>query len=169
MSTIYGNMVGGAGLAQSYIIEDSDGKQLTAVMVDKDTTFDATENDIREGKVAATEKGVVTGTKVIPAYHTTQGAQIIPSGSTVMITTLKSMDLYDYTKLQAILCEFNTTIEDSVFAVKVSIDNHVYNVLSTESLSDVVKNASDKTIEFGVTNETDNPQVLRYFTYKEVM
>lgn len=168
MSTIYGNMVGGAGLAQSYILEDSEGKQLTAVMVDKDTMFDATENDIREGKVAATEKGVVTGQKVIPAYHTTQGFVEIPSGSRFEITSLIDLNAYDYTKLQVVICEFNTSLSDSVSTNKVVINDNVYQVQSTDSISTVIKNSDEKSIDLGITNETGKLQIIRYFTYKEI-
>ena len=60
----------GSGLGgddtQAYILVDESGKESPAVLVDKETVFDATANDIREGKTAATEAGVTVGTLVVP-------------------------------------------------------------------------------------------------------
>ena len=95
--------------------------------------FDATANDIRLGKVAATESGVTTGTKDIPAYHTTEGVEKIPAGSALTIPMFS--DKCQYTKLQALICTFNTLVSDSVATEKVSIDGKVYNVGSTTVLS----------------------------------
>lgn len=169
MTSIYGNMVGGAGLAQTYILEDENGNEIVGVVSDEEVVLDATVNDVREGKTFASGFGVMTGEKEIPAYHTNQGSVLIPAGSEVKISSLDHLDTYAYTKLQAILCDFNTSISDSVSAIKVSIDGHVYDVRSADSLSEVTKNDSDKTIDFGIINETSNPQILRYFTYKEII
>lgn len=60
---IYGNVVGGySGTPKTYIIEDEYGNQVTAVVVDEVTLFTATDEDVREGKVYAGDKGVSTGT-----------------------------------------------------------------------------------------------------------
>lgn len=168
MSTIYGNTVGGAGLTQTYILQYPNGREVTAVVSDEPISLTANENDIREGKTAATEKGVVTGKKVIPAYHTNKGVIVIPSGNEFKITLLKDLDTYDYTKLEAMICDFNTSLADSVATDKVVIDDHVYAVQSTNSLSVLTKNDTDKTVDFGITNETSKMQILRFFTYKEI-
>ena len=45
-----------------FILVDEAGNEATAVYVEEATVFDATANDIRAGKIAATESGVTVGT-----------------------------------------------------------------------------------------------------------
>lgn len=152
----------------TYILVTPDGDEIPAVLVDELTIFDATENDIREGKTAATDSGVTTGTKVIPSYQTNQGVRVIMPNSSLIIKGLSDNNEYDYTKLQTIICLFNTSLSDSVAAEKVSIDDAVYETRSTELIASVTKNHIDKTIEFGIVNNSDKPYIIRYFTYKEI-
>lgn len=169
---INGNAVGGiTGYGKTFILEDENGNQFTGVVVSEETVFTAdAATDIREGKVAATDAGVVTGAKVIPAYHTYQGYRIVTNGS---LLELKNTDVvinnYDYTKLQAIVCSFNTSIADSVSAQQTVIDDNLYNVQSVESISVIIKNHESKTIDFGVNNDTGNPVIIRFLMYKEVI
>ena len=151
----------------TYILVDEDGHEVVGVVVEEETIFDATENDIREGKVAATASGVTTGTKVIPVYHTSEGVKYIPVGAECAIS-LTIPELYDYTKLQVIVCLYNTSLTDSVSAEKVVIEDNIYDVGSTISVSTVEKNSDDKTINLGLVNDEDVPLILRYFTYKEI-
>lgn len=151
----------------TYILVDSDGNEVVATLVDEATVFDATANDIRLGKVAATESGVTTGTKDIPAYHTTEGVEKIPAGSVLTIPMFS--DKCQYTKLQALICTFNTLVSDSVATEKVSIDGKVYNVGSTTVLSEVSVDSVNQSINLSLMNDSDNPVVIRYFTYKEEM
>jgi hypothetical protein len=162
---IYGNSVGGVGIERTYILVDENGNEYPATFVDKETKFDATANDIRIGKVAATEIGMVTGEKDIPAYHTTEGTAKIDAGRSLKIS-MYSEDC-QFTKLQAIVCAFNTNLDDSVSAEKVSIGNKVYSVNSTVVLSEVTVNSNEQTIEFNLTNEGETPVVIRYMTYRE--
>ena len=150
----------------TYILVDEDGNEVVGVMVDAETVFDATANDIRAGKTAATEDGVTTGEKDIPAYHTTEGFVAVPVGSKFSIY-IATAERYDFTKLQAIICPFNTTVADSVAAEKVSIDRNVYQVNSTDVLATVSINPETKTIDLGIENNGDTPYIIRYFTYKE--
>lgn len=166
MSTIYGNMVGGAGLAQTYILEDDNGNEIVGVVSDEEVVLDATENDVREGKTFASDLGVKTGEKEIPAYHTTEGVEFVPIGSDFEIV-IQTANRYDFTKLQAIICAFNTSLSDSVFTDKVSINGEVYGVGSTESLATVTVDHDRKAIKLGITNNGTVPYVIRYFTYKE--
>lgn len=65
MSIIYGNVVGGgSGFGKTFLLEDENGNQLTGIVVDELTVFTATAEDIKLGKVAGTDSGVVTGTHV---------------------------------------------------------------------------------------------------------
>lgn len=158
----------GGGLEQTIVIEDENGNKLVAVLVDEEVNFTATPNDIREGKVAVTDEGITVGEKFIPSYHTVQGYRIILAGKPLVVTGLKTYDLYDYTKLQAMICPYNTSIAKSVGAEMVSIDDNVYEVRSTDSLSILSKNHDDKTVDFGLTNELGTPCIIKYITYKEV-
>lgn len=147
----------------TYVLVDQYGKEYPAVYVDSKTVFDATPNDIRVGTTAATDKGVTVGEKEIPAYHTYQGYRIIMPGALVKHTS----EDHEYTKLQALLCTYNTNIANSTYTNNVAIDNSVYPVQSTEAVADVTVNYIDGAIEFGIINETTKPQILRYFYYKE--
>lgn len=171
MPKIYGNTVGsGGGLPKSFLLETEDGVQLVGVTVGEETVFDATPNDVRVGKVYAGEDGVETGEKVIPSYNTMAGVKVIPKNSEFKLSNLDSrIDYHDYTKLQTIICSFNTNISKSVSTEKVSIDDKVYDVKSTEVISEIVKNHNTKSIDFGITNNLGTPCIIRYLTYKEIL
>ena len=152
-----------------FILRDESGKELVGILVSNETVLTATADDIRKGKLAVTEEGVVEGTKIIPSYHTAEGTKLIMPGKELIINFSSfAIPQHDYTKLQAIICSYNTSIPKSVSAQKVSIGDNVYNVNSTEKISTVVKNDDKKQIEFGIVNETDSPCVIRYITFKEI-
>lgn len=159
---------GGSTELETYILIDEDGNEIPAVFVADEVVFDATENDIREGMTAATAEGVTTGTKVIPSYHTTEGIKYIPVGDPLSVTLI-DQDRYDYTKLQAIICRYNTSLPESVATEKVSIDGSTYAVNSADVIASVIKDHTTKTIDFGIINNGDSPLVLRYFTCKEII
>lgn len=164
---IVGNMVGGMPLVKSFILETEDGKEIPAVLTSQEVVFDATKNDIRIGKTAATGDGVTVGEKVIPSYHTNEGYKVIRPGSKFTIP-LRSMKLYEYTKLQAIICPYNQSLSESVSAEKVAINDNVYEVNSDVSISVIYTDDSNQSIDLGITNNTDKPYILRFFTYKEI-
>lgn len=164
---IYGNPVGGALNAKTYQLECNGGTaEIMAVVVDEETIFDADVNDVRAGKVFATNNGVKVGTKNIPAYNTCEGYRIIAPNEEFKIV-LSASDLYDYTKLQCIICPFNTSISDSVAADRVVIDGNLYEVNSSTVLSEVTKDATEKAIKLGITNYSSSSYIIRLFTYKE--
>lgn len=163
---IYGNATGGFGFPKTYILTDEGGNEITGVVVGKETVFDATDNDVRSGIVYASDGGVSTGTKNIPAYHTSAGKRLITAGSNFIIP-LSAGDRYDYTELQVIICEYNTSLSNSFAADRVGIQNSMYTVQSNDVLASIIKNHDDKTINLGIVNNTDRKFVLRYFTYKE--
>lgn len=148
----------------TYILVDEEGNEIPAVLVGEEIVFTATANDIREGTVAATAKGVTVGTKEIPAYHTTEGYHLITIGSDMKIPV---PGRYDYTKMQAIVCAFNTLPANSVSAEKVVINDSVYEVGSVEPLASVTVDYDNKAINLGIKNDSGNICVIRYFTYKE--
>lgn len=156
--------VGTGDDVSTYILVDENGVEYPAVLVDEEVTLTATTNDIRIGTTAVTEEGVVTGEKEIPSYNTTEGFKGIPNGSAFVLP----LPDYDYTKLQAIICLFNTDMSDSVAAEKVVIYDNVYPVQSTVSESKIVIDSTNKRIDFGITNTSGKMCLIRYFTYKEI-
>lgn len=153
--------------AKTIVLEDADGNRVVAVLVDEEVDFNATANDIREGKIAVTDDGVTVGEKFIPSYYATSGYKIIMPGKTFSMK-LPQYDMYDYTELQAIVCPFNKTPAASVACEKVVINGVLYDALSTTGLKDVVLDYENKTIEFGIENTSSSLYLIRYFTYKEV-
>lgn len=149
-----------------YIIVDANGNEIPAVLVSEETVFTATENDIRLGTVAATEKGVTEGKKDIPAYHTTEGIAVVTEGGEFDILIPRE-NRYDFTKMQAILCPFNESLANSVAADKVAINRSVYAVGSADALATISVDHENKKIKLGITNNGATPFVIRYFTYKE--
>ena len=149
-----------------YLLEDESGNQLYATFVSEEVTVTATPNDIREGVTAVTEDGLVVGEKEIPAYHTTEGVEGIPAGSEFRIRIRKS-DRYNYTKMQAIICPFNTSLANSVAADRVCINDSVYIAGDTMPIASVTLDHDNKEVVLGITNDTDLPFVIRYFSYKE--
>jgi hypothetical protein len=65
MSTICGNLVGGiVGYGKSFLLVDENGTELNGMVVDELTLLTATPEDIKLGKTAGTDSGIVTGTHV---------------------------------------------------------------------------------------------------------
>lgn len=149
---------------QTYILVDEDGYEIPAVLTEEEVELTATTNDIRIGTTAVTENGVVEGEKEIPAYYVTEGWRIVTNGSQFAITITD----YDYTKLQAVFCKFNTTLNNSVYTDKVAINDSVYNVLSTDAIAAITKDTSNTSVNFGILNESGSRYIIRYFMYKEV-
>lgn len=164
---IYGNPVGGALNAKTFILEVNGGnKEIAATVVGEEQIFDATPNDVRKNRVFATSTGVSVGQKDIFAYRTTQGAVVIKPNEKFSVL-LKEYDRYDYTQLQCMISKFNTDINSSVAVDRVVINDSVYGVNSTEVLSSVTKNSQNKSIDLNLTNSTSDTYVLRFFTYRE--
>ena len=165
MSIINGRQVGGGAPLKTMTLVDENGLELLGIVVDKEVIFDADPvTDIREGKTVANDMGVVVGEKQIPSYNTREGVRVVSAGSQFVLPN----DYYDYTKLQAIFCPFNTTITDSVAAEKVAIENNVYNVQSIEPYATIIKDEENTRIDFGFVNTSDNSYVIRFFMYKEI-
>lgn len=152
-------------LGQTYLLVDEAGNEIPAVLVDTDVVLTATANDIRTGMVAATETGLTVGTKDIPAHHTTEGIRRIPVGRELSIPLPGNK--YEYTKLQALICDYNTSLKNSVSTFMVAIDNKTYDVRSIVEKSSVISDHESRSINFGLVNSGDKPCVIRYITYRE--
>lgn len=158
---------GGGGTEETaYILEDETGHQVYAALVSEETIVDATPNDIRAGVTAITESGITVGEKEIPAYHVTEGVELVIAGREFRIR-IPERDRYQYTKLQAILCPFNSTPDKSVSADKVCINDNIYAAGETISLATVTLDHDTKEVVLGIVNDTDSIFVIRYFSYKE--
>ncbi len=161
---ILGNAIGAFGFPKTYILTDENGNEIIGTYVESETIFTATDNDVREGMVYASDKGVSTGNKVIPAYHTLEGTKLITAGSNFILR----INGWDYTKLQCLICKYNSSISNSVATDKVVINNNVYNVQEAVSISEITKDEVNQLINLGISNTSDTPYVIRYFTYKEI-
>lgn len=150
---------------QTFILVDEDGNEIPAVFVDEEVEITATTNDIRLGTTAITGDGVVVGEKDIPAYTTTEGTSLVLPGRMLQIKLYS--DVCEYTKLQAIVCAWNTNMHNSVFAEHVVIDDKLYDVHSTEVKSVVSVDGNSQSINFGIINNSNNRLLIRYITYKE--
>lgn len=150
---------------RTMIFIDEDGTEIAGTVVEEEVIIDAETNDVREGKKFVSDAGVKTGEKFIPSYHTIEGYRLIPNGS---IFALPTNTHYDYTKLQVIICPYNSSPSDSVSAEKVVINDNVYDVLTTESISVVNKDEANLRIDLGITNDAGKPYYVRYFMYKEI-
>lgn len=163
---IYGNMIGGNSKINVLQLEMEDGTILEGVIANDAPVITATPKDVRKGKTFIASNGVVEGQKDIPSYRTHKGIYGVFPGEQCSIP-LSHYDLYNYTKLQCIIAPYNTTLENSVAANKVVINDYLYEVNSTEILSTVTKNAETKSIDLNIINTTDNDLIVHYFTYKK--
>ena len=149
----------------TYILVDEAGTEVPAVLVDEPVELTATPNDIRIGTTAVTADGVIAGEKEIPAYHTQQGVRVVRPGQALDIPMYS--DQCQYTKLQVLICAFNTIVDDSVAVKMVAINDKLYVSGSTEVLAEVSVDVDNQSIKLGLTNDSEAPLVIRYMTIKE--
>lgn len=150
----------------TYILVDEDGNQLAAIASDERVELTAkADTDIRAGTTAITNDGLVEGTKEIPAYQTTQGRRVIKAGEELVIPFYS--DEYQYTKLQVIVCAYNTSVSDSVAARMVVINDKVYEAGENTPLATVTVNDAAQSINLGLINNGESSLVLMYMTIKE--
>lgn len=148
---------------QTYILVTPEGEEIPAVLVEEETVFTATANDIREGAVAATDSGVTVGTKEIPAYQTHDGITVIPAGSKIRFELLED----GYTELQALICTFSGSLATSVATEQVVIEDQLYAVQSATAISKITYDSESNIVDFSAINESTSPMILRYMYYKE--
>lgn len=165
MSGLYGNATGGFGIPKMVEIVDGNGNTLVGTVTDSAVVFDATREDVKVGKMFASNDGVQEGIDT-KTYRTTQASRAILPGESFSIPLL-SYEMYNYTEFQAMVAKFNTTISDSISVSKIVFKDSVYNVNSTTKLSSVTKNTTTKSIDLNITNSTSDTYVIHYSTYKE--
>ena len=165
--SIYGNMVGGggSGIGKTLIFEDETGNQFTGVITENVQVFDATPADVKIGKRFVSDSGIKTGEDT-KNYRVRFSSYLIFPNENFSIP-IEKYDGYDYTKFQAIITTFNTTVSDSTSAIKIVMNDAVYNMNSNDKLSDITKNSDTKSVDLNIINDTDITYIVHYSTYKE--
>lgn len=59
---IYGNMIGGAAPLRTVKLVDEEGNELIGIVTGNEVIFTAVDEDVRRGKVYASDNGVSVGT-----------------------------------------------------------------------------------------------------------
>lgn len=160
---LYGNMIGGVAPLKTVILTDENGNEITGVFTESVHVFDATPADVRINKTFVSDNGIETGENTI-TYRTEQGRQMIMPGEDFVLP-LSDYNKYNYTELQCMIAPFNTTLEDSVAVEKIVLKNVVFAVNSAERISSVTKDDIMKSINFNITNTSENIYFIYYFTY----
>ena len=146
-------------------IADGNGNTFIGAVTDSEVALDATRADVKAGKMFAANEGIQEGEDT-KTYRTTHASCLVLPGESFTIP-LDKYDIYNYTKFQAMIAEFNTTQIDSTSVNKIVLNDKVYNTNSTVKLSDITKNSSTKSVDLNIINSTDKAYVIHYNTYKE--
>lgn len=162
MSGLYGNATGGFGIPKMVEIVDGNGNTLVGTVTDSAVVFDATREDVKVGKMFASNDGVQEGidTKI---YRTTVGSEIIKPGENISIP-LSQYDKYNYTKFQGVIVIHNSDYSTNVNVVGITIDDYVFSSSTSNKLSTITKNSVTKSIDFNVKNDTQNVYEVFYST-----
>lgn len=165
---IYGNPVGGALNAKTFMLQVNGGEtEIAATVVGEETVFDATENDVRKGKTFASSNGVKIGQKNIPAYETRMGYFIVEPNESCSIP-LSDEDRYDYTKFQCIVVVHSSDYSSNVTTKYISMNDGLFSVETSSKVSNITKNSKTKSIDLNMTNNSSDVYEIIYITYKEV-
>lgn len=165
MSGLYGNATGGFGMPKMIEIVDGNGSTIIGTVTDSAVTFNATRDDVKVGKVFASNDGVQEGTDT-RTYRTTVGNKIIQPGENISIP-LSEYDKYNYTKFQGVIVIYNSDYSTNVNVVGITIDDYVFSSSTSNKLSTITKNSVTKSIDFNVKNDTQNAYEVFYSTYHE--
>lgn len=165
--SIIGNMAGCySPMGKTFVLTDEDGNEITGVVTAQEQVFTATDRQVYSGFTYASNDGVSTGTREFIAYRTMQAVQLILPGDAYTIP-LSEHDRYDYTKFQCIITKYETEVADRMAAEKISLNDNIYESNSSVALSQVTKNATTKSIDLNITNDTDSVYMIYFFTYRE--
>lgn len=158
---INGNAVGGTSPIKTVQLVDENGNEVLGVVVGQETVFTATDNDVREGLVYASDKGVSTGTKIIPAYYARCGRKFVLAGNEATITIPE----YDYDNLIVTISTYDLSALESVLTTYVSVDDAMYLAGNNTKVSDIEIDVENRQINLGII--VNEKSVLRYFVIKE--
>lgn len=164
--SIMGNVVGASMLTpKSFVLEAEDGTSFVGVTVGEETVFNATPLDVKINKTFAGEDGVQTGENTI-TYRTRMATRTILPGEEFSIP-LEMYEHYDYTQFQGIIVLFNEEYGDSAKTLGITIDDNLFSTETSMKLANITKNLDTKSIDFNITNNSENTYSIRYFTYRE--
>ncbi len=161
--SIIGNMVGCySPIGKTFTLVDESGNEITmGVVTDSEVVFTATDNDVREGMVYASDTGVSVGNKTIPSYHTEYGSNIVLANNAVIIETHE----YNYSNLLVTIMTYNISASKSTFVTYVSINNGMYAVGNSEKISDIVIDEVNEQINLGLT--VPEKSIVKYLVTRE--
>ena len=159
--SIHGNSVGNKAPIKTLILVDENGNELTGVITGSEVIFDATANDVREGKTFASNDGIQVGKKVIPPYYASYGSRIIAANSVATIPVPE----YQYSYLMVVICPYNVSEGQSVVSTYISIGDAMYVANSNQKVSDIVVDVENEQINLGII--VSEKSVLRYCVIKE--
>jgi hypothetical protein len=148
-----------------YLIVDEDGNQLFATFTEQEILTNATANDIRIGKTAVTENGLVEGENTI-TYRTTEGWEYVLPDSDFVITGLHEYNKYNYTKIQCVIAKYVSSTDKTAIE-KIVLNDNVYNAGSSTVISTLTKDINSKTVNLNITNNTSDIYIIYFFTYAE--
>lgn len=163
---IMGNVVGGSSaLGKTLILEGKDGTQIVGVITEQENVFNAKPSDIRIGKTAVVDSGIVEGTNTIN-YRTEMSSILVLPGENFSIP-FKYYNMYDYKKFQCIVVLFHLNYTDNVETMAITINDTVFSVEESKKLSSITKNFDNKSIDLNFTNNSNNTYEVFYFTFHE--
>lgn len=164
---IYGNMVGGGSAPlKTLILTDENGNEVVGVVTESIQMFDATPADVRLNKTFVSDNGIESGENTI-TYRTTVGYQIVLPGDTFSVD-VSNYNGYNYTSFQGLVCVADLTdLNNSVSADMIAVNNGVYEVRSTTKLADLTKNSQLKSVDFNITNNSDNYYLIYFSTCRQ--
>ena len=149
-----------------YLIVDEDGNQLFATFTEQEILANATANDIRIGKTAVTESGLIEGENTI-TYRTAEGSQLVLPNNEFCISSLYLHNQYNYTKLQCIIAKYSSDANERMSTEKIVLNDNIYDTGSSVVVATLTKNAETKSIDFNITNDTNDVYIIYFFTYAE--
>ena len=153
---ISGNMIGGTAPLKTLKLVDDNGVEIVGVVVGQETIFTASDNDVREGMVYASDSGVSIGTKNIPAYYATYGKKIAFPGQEAYVCTPR----YNYSNVLITIANYNTNIDQSLDVMYVSIEDGMYTVSDHTKVADITIDDKSQQIKLGII--VSEKSVLRY-------
>ena len=147
----------------SYVLTNADGSQRAYAVknAEEAISLTATENDIRINTTAITDTGYTEGAKEIPAYFSTYGKMFAQANKEAVINVPE----YDYKNIMVSIGTYNNSVSESTKVTYVSIDNAMYEANTTNKVSDITIDTTNKQVKLGITPSVLS--VIRYFIVRE--
>lgn len=144
-----------------FVTCDGTIKKYAQLVGEEKVELTATANDVREGTSVIVDSGYLEGEKYIPSYHSRYGKKAVTSGSEAIITG----DETDYEQIMVSIAPFNSSLDESVAVMYVSVDNAMYEVNTGNKISDITKDVNNEQVNLGIV--VDELSILRFFLVRE--